>query len=377
MKIEIDKQLAVLKPEKQALVLGAFAPIIQELNTFGTEFPKIQEMEQTPEKSAKAKWFRIDFKKAVNLADAKRKDLKEESLKEGKAIQSVFNYIRDVTEETLDKASDIENHYINIEKAEKEIRRKDRLNELENFGVDGSGLQLGEMEDSIWQNFLLGARTQFEAAAKAEKDEAERLRKIDKAKAIHGERKDQMFKYWDFLPDQINVQDFSIYTPEEFKELLSDMVQEKDKYNKEQEETRLENEKLRIENEKIQVEKDKLEAQRIKSKRLTGYNKLAKERDERFQLENRIAEDKRQREQAGKEASKKALEEKQKLESKIAEDNRLKAEAEKTAKNAPDKEKLFIVVEYLSNTVEQISDNFAKELLSECSESILDFAEKL
>jgi len=257
MKIEIDKQLAVLKPEKQALVLGAFAPIIQELNTFGTEFPKIQEMEQTPEKSAKAKWFRIDFKKAVNLADAKRKDLKE-----GKAIQSVFNYI-------------------NIEKAEKEIRRKDRLNELENFGVDGSGLQLGEMEDSIWQNFLLGARTQFEAAAKAEKDEAERLRKIDKAKAIHGERKDQMFKYWDFLPDQINVQDFSIYTPEEFKELLSDMVQEKDKYNKEQEETRLENEKL------------------------------------------------------------------------------------------------FIVVEYLSNTVEQISDNFAKELLIECSESILDFAEKL
>ena len=357
MKIEIDKQLAVLKPEKQALVLGAFAPIIQELNTFGTEFPKIQEMEQTPEKSAKAKRFRIDFKKAVNLADAKRKDLKEESLKEGKAIQSVFNYI-------------------NIEKAEKEIRRKDRLNELENFGVDGSGLQLGEMEDSIWQNFLLGARTQFEAAAKAEKDEAERLRKIDKAKAIHGERKDQMFKYWDFLPDQINVQDFSIYTPEEFKELLSDMVQEKDKYNKEQEETRLENEKLRIENEKIQVEKDKLEAQRIKSKRLTD-NKLAKERDERFQLENRIAEDKRQREQAGKEASKKALEEKQKLESKIAEDNRLKAEAEKTAKNAPDKEKLFIVVEYLSNTVEQISDNFAKELLIECSESILDFAEKL
>ena len=74
---------------------------------------------------------------------------------------------------------------------------------------------------------------------------------------------------------------------------------------------------------------------------------------------------------------KKALEEKQKLEAKIAEDNRLKAEAEKTAKNAPDKEKLFIVVEYLSNTVEQITDNFAKELLIECSESILDFAEKL
>ena len=324
MKIEIDKQLAVLKPEKQALVLGAFAPIIQELNTFGTEFPKIQKMEQTSEKSAKAKRFRIDFKKAVNLADAKRKDLKEESLKEGKAIQSVYNYIRDVTEETLDKASDIENHYINIEKAEKEIRRKDRLNELENFGVDGSGLQLGEMEDSIWQNFLLGARTQFEAAAKAEKDEAERLES------------------------------------------------EKIAREEEQKQIRLENEKLRIENEKIQVEKDKLEAQRIKTKKLAD-NKLAKERDERFQLENRIAEDKRQREQAEKEASKKALEEKEKLEAKIAEDNRLKAEA----KNAPDKAKLFIVVEYLNDSVEQISDNFAWELVSDCSESILDCAEKL
>ena len=140
----------------------------------------------------------------------------------------------------------------------------------------------------------------------------------------------------------------------------------------ENEKLKIENEKLKIENEKIQVEKDKLEAQRIKTKRLTD-NKLAKERDERFQWENRIAEDKRQREEAEKKKGWKALEEKEKLEAKIAEDNRLKAEA----KNAPDKAKLFIVVEYLNDSVEQISDNFAWELVSECSESILDCAEKL
>ena len=188
MKIEIEKQLAVLKPEKQKLVLSAFAPIVQELNNFGLEYPEIQNMEQTPEKSARAKRFRIDFKKSVNRADAKRKELKEESLQEGKAIQGVFNKIKELTAGTLEEVICIEQYYENLEKAEKEKLRKERLLELEKYEVDGSGLPLGEMESAIWENFLFGAKSKYEANLKEEKEEAERLEKEEETRLIHNTR---------------------------------------------------------------------------------------------------------------------------------------------------------------------------------------------
>ena len=116
--------------------------------------------------------------------------------------------------------------------------------------------------------------------------------------------------------------------------------------------------KIEIDKQLAVLKPEKDEAERLESERIA-----CEEEQKQIRLENEKL----------KIENEKIQEEKEKLEAKIAEDNRLKAEA----KNAPDKAKLFIVVEYLNDSVEQISDNFAWELVSECSESILDCAEKL
>lgn len=336
MKIDIDKQLEVLKPENQVLVLNAFAPIVKELNEFGIEYPEIQEMEQSPERSARAKRFRIDFKKVVKKSDDKRKELKEESLQEGRSIQSVHNHILEVTEQMLTEVMDIEQYYENLEKAEQEKLRKERLIELEKYEVDGSGLPLGEMESAIWENFLLGARLGFEERQREEKEEADRIKETLRIENLYRQRKNMLMDFWQFVPDEMKTNNFGLLTEETFKAMLETAKVTKDEYDIEQKQIREDNEKLRAENEKA-------EKKRIADKKRSD-NKLAKEREA-----------------------------KQKLEDQIAEENRLKEEKRK----APDKGKLILLIGDIRACRVQIMHADANDFLMELESKLESFIEKM
>jgi len=340
MKIDIDKQLEVLKPEKQVLVLNAFAPIVRELNDFGIEYPEIQEMEQTPERSARAKRFRIDFKKVVKKSDDKRKELKEESLQEGRSIQSVHNHILEVTEQMLTEVMDIEQYYENLEKAEQEKLRKERLSELEKYEVDGSGLPLGEMESAIWENFLIGAKSQYEERQRAEKEEADRLAEESRIQDLHVERKESIINCWQFVLEENQNDNFGTWEQIHWDDFVSDLYQSKADYDKEQKQIREDNEKLRAENEKA-------ETKRIADKKRSD-NKLKKERESKQKLEDEKAE----------------REETERVE-------KLKKE------NAPDKERLVDIVEYIMDCREGIKNKLVCELLLEIEGQIESLIEKM
>ncbi len=334
MKIEIDKQLAVLKPEKKEIVLHAFGPIVQDLNDLGKEYPTIQKMEQSPERSARAKRFRIDFKRAVNKADSKRKDLKDESLQEGRAIQNVFNYIKEVTAGTLEEVICIEQYYENLEKAEQEKLRKERLIELEKYEMDGTALSLGEMDTAIWENFLLGARRGFEERQREEKEEAGRLAEQQRIDDLDLARNKETVKYFHVMSNtqtDIHLGDLSdqVYT-----DLLHTLKNQLDHYNNQQEKIKEDNEILRAENEKA-------ETKRIADKKRSD-NKLKKERED-----------------------------KKKLEDQIAEDNRLKEEKA----NAPDKAKLLMLMDEISATGILLKNKLATEMLTEIVYQIKSFVD--
>jgi len=174
MIVEIDKQLAVLQTGKKELVLGAFAPIVKDLNDLGIQFPEIKKMPDSPEKSAAAKRFRIDLGKALCAADKTRAELKEESLKEGQAIQGVYNHIKTVTFETKEEAIKIEKHYELIEAARVAEIREFRLSLLSDYDVDGSGYGVENMDPVVWDNFLQGVKGNYDSGIQAAAAEAER-----------------------------------------------------------------------------------------------------------------------------------------------------------------------------------------------------------
>ena len=340
MKIDIDKQLQVLKPEKQILVLNAFAPIVQELNDFGIEYPEIQEMEQSPERSARAKRFRIDFKKAVKKSDDKRKELKEESLQESKSIQGVHNYILEVTEQMLTEVMDIENYYENLEKAEQEKLRKERLIELEKYEVDGSGLSLGEMESSIWKNFLIGAKSQYEERQREEKEEADRIKETLIIENLYRQRKNILMDFWQFIPDEMKTNNFGLLTDEMFEAMLETAKETKAEYDIEQKQIREDNEKLRAENVKA-------EAKRIADKKRSD-NKLQKEREA-----------------------------KQKLEMEKAEREEAERDEAWTLKNAPDREKIKNLILQIYSCRSGVENTFARDVLNNTITELESLIEKM
>jgi hypothetical protein len=337
MKIDIDKQLQVLKPEKKNLVLAAFAPIVQKLNELGESYPEIQEMKQTPERSDKAKRFRIDLKKAINTADVKRKDLKDESLQEGRAIQGVFNHIKNITSGTVDEAVSIERFYINFELAEKAELKRERELELEKYEMDGTSLNLGEMESTIWANFLLGAKRGYEEKQQLEKEEVERIIEEKRIRELHQDRKDSIINLWQFMPDEEKNSNFGTWENKTWLKLGRFLSIEKSNYDLEQEKIKQDNEKLRAENEKA-------ESKRIADKKRSD-NKLKKEREENQKVE----------------------------------DARQKAEADEKRRltNAPDKVKLTAIANYLAEQVETVSTVEAEDIIKQARDLVINFACKM
>jgi hypothetical protein len=265
----------------------------------------------------------------------------------------------------------IEQYYENLEKAEQEKLRKERLLELEKYDVDGSGLPLGEMESAIWENFLLGAKSSFEERQRAEKEEAEKFAEDLRIDALYNERRKSILDLWQFIPDENKDDDFGTWeetfwndfvadlhelenkqnnydgrlkalliygdyydsskltidsTENDFEQILMNAKTGRTAYSKEQEKIKAENEKLRADNEKA-------ETKRIADKKRSD-NKLQKEREE-----------------------------KQKLEDQIAEDKRIREEEAEALKNAPDREMLENLIIQISHCRDQIKNTGVRNYL--------------
>lgn len=92
-------------------------------------------------------------------------------------------------EETLEA---IEKHAENKEKERLELLQQERLKKIEPFLENTFGLDLANMSDEMFENFLLGSKSKHEAKVEAERLEAERVEKerlaeIEKQKAIEAE----------------------------------------------------------------------------------------------------------------------------------------------------------------------------------------------
>ena len=167
----------------------------------------VTSIDQT-DKMELAKESRLALKTIRCSVEKKRKELKDESLKKGKAIDGVANIIKKLISPIEDHLQRQENYIKIIEDERKAKLKTDREAELLKCEIDTSFYNLGEMTTEVYDNLLINAKKEYadkqeeikriEERVEAEKLEQERVRQeneqlrkqaVEQEKQIIAERK--------------------------------------------------------------------------------------------------------------------------------------------------------------------------------------------
>lgn len=303
------KELEKINPNEFGLEVSqvetieqAFLPKIQEREALVEIYDQLIKSELTPELCKEAKEVRLKLVKVRTGIAEIHKTQKAFFLAAGRFVDAWKNKETLPVEQMEEKLSEIENYYINMEKAKKAQLQAERLLEVSKY-TEYPANALGEMEQQVYDAYLQGLKVAYDAKIEAErKAEEERLAAIEAEKA-------------------------------------------------ERERIRIENERLKAEAEQkekeLAEERAKAEAERKALEEKARKEREAAEAKLKAEQENaRIEAEKAAKEKAALEAELKAKEEKEAAELKAKEEAEKQArlEAEKAAK-APRKEKLTKWVE--------------------------------
>jgi len=279
-------------------------------------------MIQARESRLKLKAIRVEVEKT-------RKELKEQSLREGKAIDGVSNLIKALivpVEEHLEK----QEKYAEIRELERiQARYEDRITRLTPYVEDISLYNIKDMSDDAFEKLLESSIAADKAKKEAEaKAEADRLAE-EKRQKLFNDRRLELAPYRDFIDGAIPLLDMS---EEDYQTLLSKVKDAKKNHDAEQEKIRKENEELRKKaeaKEKAAAEERRIAEEKRAAERKAEEEKLEKERRAREEAEAKLKAEKEA--QAKKEAEARAAEEAKK---------KADEEAKRQALLAPDKDKL-------------------------------------
>lgn len=323
-----------------------------------TDVSQIREMKIAREARLALKEIRVQ-------ADKKRKELKEDSIRYGKAVQGVYNVIEFLIA-PIEKHLELQEKFVEIQdakkKAELKLKRETILQPFMEFVA--YGLDFGIMSEEDFQKILNGAKLQLQAKIDAEK-KAEYERKEQERRAkLYAERKNLLIPYWRFLNgDQVST-DFGEIPEESFKIILNEVRQKYESHEMAQKKIREEAERLKKERERREEEikrLEKLQAEKLRKER----EEIEKERKEQAE---KLAKAKAEKERAEKELRlKKEAEEKliRQAEQKRLADERERKEAERKAQMAPDKEKMIkLANDLIHYKLPDLKTKEAKELLS-------------
>lgn len=211
-----------------------------------------------------------------------------------------------INEQAEDKLELIEKHAENLEKQRLEALQAERKLAIapyvdENFSYP----DLSNMDQEVFEAYLLTKKNAFEAKIAAEKKaEEERLEK-ERIQSLHNERFQLLMTYWHFVEDK--TMNFGLLSKEEFESFLIQRKVDFDNWIKEDERVKQENLRLKEEADKREAEaKKQREAQEavLAEERRKAQELADKERKEKEVLEAQLK--KERDEKAAEEAKKQA-----------------------------------------------------------------------
>jgi hypothetical protein len=280
-----------------------------------------------------ARAARLSLRKIRIEVEKTRKTLKEDSLREGKAIDGMANVLKFLIEPVEKRLQEMENF------AAREAQRiidemvEKRSEQLRAVDVDPSAFKLGEMSQEAFESLLSSSTLGYNAKIEAEKKERQRIE--EERKAEEKRRAEQA---------------------------------QKDK--EERERIEAENAKLRAEKEAAEKEAARIEAEKeAEIQKEREENERLKREQEEAQAKRIAEEEKRQAEEAAKA---KAIRD--------AEEKRIEAEkkAEQKRLAAPDREKLAMLdADICALTMPTVSSEVAMDALQEVKGILNDAVKRL
>lgn len=331
-----NKLVTVIKEshveESTALTLqNAFTPFFNQANEWVEKVKSIVVTDASQaEEIRQAREARLRLKEIRIQADKKRKELKEDSLRYGKAVQGVYNVIEYLIA-PLEKHLEDQERFVEIQrekiKTELRIKRESELAPYSEFIP--SGLSLADISEDDFQKILAGSKIQLQMKLDAEKKaEDERIAK----EKIEAEER-----------EKIRLENIKLKKEAEEREKLAEI------------------ERKKLEKEKLERDKKEIAEKEAREKELAAEReKAAKEKAE---ADKKLAEEMAERKRIQDELAKKE-----------AEELRIKKEAEekeKKSKLAPDKEKLVEFSKLIESIkLPEVSNPEAKKAILESKEML-------
>ncbi len=269
----ITKELAPLDKTKSASVRKAFEPMVKMLEKMEIEAEEIFALELNPDTCGKARGLKLRIKKINTDADKARKEEKAQYLLGGNAIQGFYNIFKAAITPTIERLEGIEKHFENLAKEKIKKLQAKRTLLLEEIGLDGSIMKLGEMDKDVWDNYFSGVSMKFKNEEKAIKEATAAEKLKEERYAILEKRKILLMPYGQFNPF---LDLYPETSEEEFQGILSEMVKAKEDFDKAQADLLVKQEEIKEENKKLkeQINGDSSNAQltkeEFKKKTLSG-----------------------------------------------------------------------------------------------------------
>jgi hypothetical protein len=298
-----------------------------------TEISQVAEMKMAREGRLFLKGKRIDIEKA-------RKELKEQSLREGRTIDNIANILKNLIE-PIESYLEKQEKFAEIKEAEfRESRREERIKKLLPFKVETTFYDLLNMSDPEFDQLFKGI--EFSYNQRIEFEKKEKADRIAREKAEAEERQ------------RIRQENEQLRIAAEKQAILM---------AKQRADAEAERKKLEEKAERERIEQQK----KLKALRDKQAEELRIEREEREKIEAEL----RAKEEAEYNAKCKA-------EVKAEDERKAKLAAEKKALKAPDRTKILKLAEFFEGIVlPDMKSDEGKKLMEKVSKYLIDLVEHL
>lgn len=342
MELQVQPSEFGLEEAKAKELVKDLTITLKERELLKEAFLDVSELEVTEENIPTFKELRLKIVKNRTQGIEKwHKAQKAFYLAGGRFVDAIKNKEVAVNVEMETKLMDAEKYFENLEKERIAKVQSERAEKLSKYMDDVSHIDLGNMDDEIWNAYYAAKKKEYEDRIEAEKKaEAERLER-ERLDELERKRRLEIAPYMQFIDD--GVPELRDLSDKEFDSLMDGLKKAKVKHDKEQEE-------IRKENERLKKEREAAEAKRLEEEKKRKSEEAKKEAEHQAQLkkEREAREELERKERQRKEAEAKA-----------------KAEAEAEAKRlekAPIKEKLTKWVNEFEIPETTVDNEVSKEI---------------
>lgn len=288
----LDEKKITLEKTNLNAIAKSFTPYLIKLADLQKEALacKVTDVSQKKEMQ-RAKEIRIAIKNIRTAADKDREKLKEQSNMYNNGVQAVYNFIKNECLPLEEHAEQQEKFFEIQETKRKKALADERLAKLKEFNFQfDNGFGLGEMDEPMFNNLLIGVKKAHEDAIETERIANEQAAQKEQLLKLHNFRNQSLMPYWNYVTQPVKMMpNLGVLTEDEFAAVLKNAIAEKTaaykelqllKKQKEEAEAKLEKERAAVKKAQSEL-KAKQDAEEKQKKALAEEAEAKKLADEK------------------------------------------------------------------------------------------------